>query len=192
MTSLSRVAPPFCLRGVIVHGHGRGGSKLGYPTANAKLDSATVAALEPYNNLVLFGWGCLEPNQPDTTPALKGEAPSCLSFADCGPHPFVMSVGYNPQFKDVALSAEVHFLYTFPCDFYGHVFRVEVLGAIREMSAFSSLQELIDTINNDVLRANEELAKDSMQAHRKDRFVQPDAVLTEAERSLPFFERMAS
>nr|AGU68201.1 riboflavin kinase [Herpetomonas muscarum] len=180
---------PWYLRGVVVHGHGRGGSQLGYPTANVKLDGPTIDALGTYNNLVLYGYGCIEPETPGSADGaiagVNGKADT--SAQNLGPFPFVMSVGYNPQFKDVALSAEVHFLQTFPEDFYGHVVRIVVVGSIREMYAFKSLQELIDTINNDVVKAEEHMKDGAVNIYAQDDFVQPDAKLPENVRtSLPY------
>ena len=121
------------LRGAVVHGHGRGGSQLGFPTANVALTPAITAALAPMKNGVFAGWACVEPE------------------TGVG-YPMVMSVGFNPHFKDKDLTAEVHFVHKFPEDFYGKCIRVAVLERIREMQKYDSLQALIDDITNDCRR----------------------------------------
>lgn len=153
---------PWYLRGVVVHGKGRGGSQLGYPTANIDLDEETVEALKLYNNLVLFGYGCLEPEGGTAAPA-----------EGFGPFPFAMSVGYNPQFENKALTAEVHFLQKFAEDFYDQTIRIAVLGSIRTMAAFKSLEELIATIDKDVEDTKQRLGDPACKAHEKEAFVTP-------------------
>lgn len=173
---------PWYLRGVVVHGHGRGGSKLGYPTANVQLDAATVQSLMDYNNLVLFGYGCIEGTTPNEGVAVE-------ESQQLGPFPFAMSVGYNPQFQDVALSAEVHFLETFAQDFYDSCIRIVVIGSIRPMYAFQSLDELISTINKDVAKTQEKLMLPEVSAFEKDPFIQPRNRLPPSVLSaLPYFK----
>ncbi|CAD2216713.1 riboflavin kinase [Angomonas deanei] len=151
------------LRGKVIHGFGRGGSQLGFPTANIELDDATTAALQKYKNLVIFGWGCVEPSSP----------PASLSPAECGPFPFAMSVGHNPQFKNKDLSAEVYFLHKFKEDFYGSYVRILCLGVLREQSAFTTLEELIQTIEKDCTDTSEQLKKEEFKKLESDPFLHP-------------------
>ena len=122
------------LRGRVVHGHGRGGTQLGFPTANLQLDESSTQRLAPMSNWVYGGWGVVE--------SAEGISPSAVM-------PFVMSVGFNPHFKDKALTVEVHFLHRFSADFYDTVVRIVSCYAIREQGAFTTLEALIDIIKRD-------------------------------------------
>nr|AGU68138.1 riboflavin kinase [Strigomonas oncopelti] len=163
------------LRGKVVHGHGRGGTQLGFPTANLELNAATIESLKKYSNLVIVGWGCVE--------GLPGHAG--------GPFPFAMSVGKNPQFKDLELTAEVYFLHKFENDFYGSYVRILCLGATREQAAFTTLEELIKTIENDVVQTKQVVAMKEYEACERDSFVQPDAVLPAEANVAPYYKELS-
>nr|AGU68216.1 riboflavin kinase [Strigomonas galati] len=163
------------LRGKVVHGHGRGGTQLGFPTANLELDAATIQSLKKYSNLVIVGWGCVE-----GLPEHKG-----------GPFPFAMSVGKNPHFKDVELTAEVYFIHKFESDFYGAQVRVLCLGATREQAAFTTLEDLIKTIEGDVCNTKRILAMPEYVACEKDSFVQPDTVLSPEMSVSPYYKELS-
>eukprot|EP00744_Colponema_vietnamica_P005883 GILI01008570.1.p1 GENE.GILI01008570.1~~GILI01008570.1.p1 ORF type:complete len:181 (+),score=32.92 GILI01008570.1:53-595(+) len=121
------------IRGLIVHGHGRGGTMLGFPTANIEVPESShiEEKLKDGINHVFYGWGVVEPNLDEVFPV-------------------VMSVGYNPHFKDVhKLAIEAHYLHKFEKDFYGSNVRVAVLGDLRVMGAFTTLEALIEVIKGD-------------------------------------------
>lgn len=61
----------------------------------------------------------------------------------------VMSIGYNPFYKNTVRSAEVHVLHKFFADFYGSHMRLLILGFIREEKDYKSLEALIEDINID-------------------------------------------
>ena len=58
-------------------------------------------------------------------------------------YPMVMSIGYNPFYKNTVRSAEVHILHKFAGDFYGAHMRLLILGFIREEKDYKSLDALI-------------------------------------------------
>lgn len=125
---------------------------LGFPTANIQVTKETAASTEAVLkdgiNHVFFGWGVVEGSLEKTA---CGEG--------CNVFPVVMSVGYNPHFKDVhTLAIEAHYLHTFKEDFYGSVVRVAVMGEIREMGAFTTLEALIEVIRSDCVEAGKRLA----------------------------------
>lgn len=165
---------PLFLRGKVIHGFGRGGTQLGYPTANIELDAAAIKFLRPFTNQVLWGWGCVEAAaeasaaQQNGDQQMKDALPGPL-----GPYPFVMSIGNNPQFKNVEISAEVYFLHKFDGDFYGRVVRIIILESIRLQSAFTTLEELIKTIDSDVVFAKEHLTMPEWAAYEKHDVVNP-------------------
>jgi len=54
----------------------------------------------------------------------------------------VMSIGWNPYYKNTQKTIEVHLLHQFPDDFYGEDLRVVVLGYLRPEANFPSLGTL--------------------------------------------------
>lgn len=85
--------------------------------------------------------------------------------------PMVMSIGNNPQYGNKEKSAEVHILKKYSEDFYGAKLGVVVVGFVRDMSKFTSLQQLIDAINSDVTFATEQLAKQPALSFKTDAFL---------------------
>ena len=129
-TGMAAATAVWGLRGKVVHGHARGGSQLGFPTANVAMNDAVVAALTPMKNGVFCGFAAVETEPLEVLP-------------------MVMSVGFNPHFKDQTLTAEVHFVHKFEKDFYVSVIRVAAIARLREQKQYDSLQGLIDDIRND-------------------------------------------
>ena len=73
----------------------------------------------------------------------------------------VMSIGYNPFYKNTVRSAEVHVLHAFASDFYGAHMRLQLLGFIREEKDYSGLEALIEDINFDCEVAKRSLAREA-------------------------------
>ena len=69
----------------------------------------------------------------------------------------VMSIGYNPFYKNTVRSAEVHVLHPFTADFYESHMRLLLLGFIREEKDYQSLEALVEDIMFDC-----EVARGSM------------------------------
>nr|AGU68098.1 riboflavin kinase [Angomonas desouzai] len=165
----------WCLRGKVIHGFGRGGSLLGFPTANIELDESTTKSLTQYKNQVIFGWGCVEQNASE----------------DAGPFPFAMSVGHNPQFANKELTAEVYFLHKFHSDFYDSYVRILCLGVLREQSAFTTIEELIKMIQGDCDNTQKLLKEEAYKPYEKDRFVLPTTTLTAEEtEKTPYYKEL--
>lgn len=170
---------PWFLRGKVIHGFGRGGTQLGYPTANIELTQEGIEFVKPYSNQVLWGWGCVEAESvANAEEALRNADPAQL-----GPFPFAMSIGNNPQFANAELSAEVYFLHKFPGDFYNCVVRIVTLESIRQQSAFTTLEELIKTIDGDIEFTKSHLKLEQWAPYEHVKMVQPAA--TGAELKLP-------
>ncbi|KAI8642841.1 hypothetical protein BD408DRAFT_416019 [Parasitella parasitica] len=129
---------PFALNGTVVKGYGRGSKQLGIPTANLS-DEAIDALVSGLETGVYYGWTQVE---------------------DLGSqvYPMVMSLGWNPYFKNEKRSAEVHIIHEFPDDFYDSRIRVLVLGFIRPEQNYPSLDNLIRDIKTDI-----EVAKRSLE-----------------------------
>ena len=71
----------------------------------------------------------------------------------------VMSIGYNPFYKNTVRSAEVHVLRRFGADFYGAEMRLLITGFIREERDYAGLEALIADINFDCDVARRSLAR---------------------------------
>ncbi|KAI1141504.1 riboflavin kinase [Hypoxylon sp. FL0543] len=74
-------------------------------------------------------------------------------------YPMVMSIGYNPFYKNAVRSAEVHVLHRFAADFYGAPMRLLILGFVRDERDYSSLDALVSDINIDCDVARQSLAR---------------------------------
>lgn len=119
---------PYFVRGEVVKGFGRGSKQLGCPTAN--FPNEVVSKLpEEIGTGVYYGLASVD----------KGQV-----------HKMVMSIGWNPYFNNTVKSMETHILHKFQGDFYGQTLKVAILGFLREMKNFSSLDELIQAINKDI------------------------------------------
>lgn len=177
---------PWFMRGKVIHGFGRGGTQLGYPTANLELTDEAIQFLKPYDNQVLWGWGCVETASVSeyADEALRNAAP-----AELGPFPFAMSIGKSPQFKNTEISAEVYFLHEFHADFYDCVVRIIVLEKIRMQSAFTTLEELIKTIDGDIRFTKEHLKLPQWAPYEHHKMVAPTVTAADVglSASLPAF-----
>ncbi|KAL7748501.1 riboflavin kinase [Sorochytrium milnesiophthora] len=139
--------PPYPLfaRGTVVKGFGRGSKQLGIPTANLPEDIAT-AITTSISTGIYYGWASVGPAQDR--------------------YPMVMSVGWNPYYKNEKKTAEVHIMHSFGQDFYGQELRIVVLGYIRDEKNYTSLEALIEDINTDIRVAHNSLARPAYEAYR--------------------------
>ncbi|KAL2756022.1 hypothetical protein ACRALDRAFT_1070824 [Sodiomyces alcalophilus JCM 7366] len=147
--------PPFPLNmeGKVISGFGRGSKELGIPTANLPVDAQKTPWIDDVKSGVYFGWASLSlpPDHPDRPSG--SDAPAFLLY------PMVMSIGYNPFYKNTVRSAEVHVLHPFSADFYDAHMRLLVLGFVREEKDYKSLDALIEDIRFDCVVANESLRR---------------------------------
>lgn len=123
--------------GTVVHGKGRGGKQLGFPTANLALDDELVPRLGVYAVWV----------------GIDGDL-----------HQGVANVGVNPTFGNNEISVEAHLL-DFDRDLYGSFIRVHFVQRIRNERKFASLDELKNRIALDCDLARTILAEPA--AHPK-------------------------
>ncbi|CAL8357258.1 riboflavin kinase [Gadus morhua] len=122
--------PYFC-RGEVVRGFGRGSKELGIPTANFP-DSVVEYLPADIGTGIYYGWACVG----------NGDI-----------RKMVMSIGWNPYYKNTKKSMETHVIHTFKEDFYGEILSVVLVGYIRPETSFPSLEALIAAINNDIEQA---------------------------------------
>ncbi|ORX34116.1 riboflavin kinase-domain-containing protein [Kockovaella imperatae] len=112
-------------------------------------------------------------------PAADAEPPAAepktLSAEDSRVWPMVMSVGWNPYYKNEKITAEVHILHPFAHNFYGHDMSVLVTGYIRPELDYVSKEALIEDINTDARVALNSLARPAYAALASDPFLAPSS-----------------
>ncbi|EPQ59584.1 riboflavin kinase [Gloeophyllum trabeum ATCC 11539] len=156
--------PPFPiqLEGAVQHGFGRGGKDLGCPTANLP-DEALPAMSEVTQTGVYYGYARVYPPK-DADKELKEEDVKVL--------PMVMSLGWNPFYKNERLTAEVHIMHDFASDFYGYYLKALVLGYIRPELDYISREALIEDIETDKKVALNSLSRPAYEKFQADPFFQ--------------------
>ncbi|OCU01123.1 riboflavin kinase isoform X2 [Xenopus laevis] len=144
--SAMKTLPYFC-RGEVVKGFGRGSKELGIPTANfaEKIVDRLPADI---STGIYYGWGQVG----------NGEV-----------YKMVMSIGWNPFYKNTKKSMETHIIHEFDKDFYGEILSIVIAGYIRPEKSFDSLDALISAIHSDIEEAKKQLELPEFQALR-DRF----------------------
>ncbi len=119
------------IRGKVIRGRKRGGSQLGFPTANLKLHDELCPKLGVY--------------------AVKVETILGSFFG-------VANIGFSPTFGDQMFTIEVHIL-DFNHDLYDTRLRINLVARLRDEKKFSSIEELSGQIKKDVKIAKEILTK---------------------------------
>jgi riboflavin kinase/FMN adenylyltransferase len=120
------------LVGEVIHGYGRGGKKLGFPTANLKVEEVLLPKPGIYSVWIAY----------------EGQR-----------FPGVANLGWNPTFQDHKFSIEVHIL-NFEKDIYGQTLRVEFVERQRDEVTFRGPGDLIAQIKKDIEQAKKVLAVD--------------------------------
>ncbi|KAL0269727.1 UNVERIFIED_CONTAM: hypothetical protein PYX00_007362 [Menopon gallinae] len=147
---------PHFAQGTVIKGFGRGSKELGIPTAN--LPPETIRLLpDEINTGIYFGWANVD----------FGEV-----------HKMVMSVGWNPYYKNDVKSMEVYIIHGFDEDFYGSTLRICMLGYIRPEMDFTSLDDLLKAIKNDIQIAERELDKPEFKSFKDNSFFKKDKGLS--------------
>ncbi|KAI0518095.1 hypothetical protein F5B22DRAFT_601681 [Xylaria bambusicola] len=175
--------PPFPLRmeGTVISGFGRGSKELGIPTANLPVDAAATPWIADARSGVYFGWASLAlprthpdassssspPSSTTTTTTTNNNTDNPSSSSSTTPppsfqiYPMVMSIGYNPFYKNSVRSAEVHILQAFGADFYDAPMRLLILGFVRDEKDYSGLDALVEDIRVDCDVARQSLAREA-------------------------------
>jgi riboflavin kinase len=163
------------MSGQVISGFGRGSKELGIPTANLPVDDALTPWISSVPSGVYFGWASLNlpPSHPDSIPTPTTTSTTTTTASNPPPsdglnrgengftvYPMVMSIGYNPFYKNTVRSAEVHVLHHFTSDFYGAEMRLLITGFIREEKDYAGLEALIADINFDCEVAKRSLARE--------------------------------
>jgi riboflavin kinase len=127
---------PLVLHAHVVHGFKRGSKELGCPTANLNMDELGKSGEELATG-IYYGWSRLE-----------GKV-----------YPSVLSVGWNPYYKNEKKTIETHLIQEME-DFYDKELSVMVMGFLRDEANFDSLEDLIDCINSDIEESKRSLSGD--------------------------------
>lgn len=122
---------PYQIRGVVQVGRKRGGTEIGFPTAN------------------------LQVNPDDLVPRIGVYVTQVICDGRC--YGGVLNIGYNPTFSENKLVAETH-IFDFDRDIYGRPIRVNLLKFIRDEKKYSGIDELAAQIGRDVVEAKKILA----------------------------------
>jgi len=130
---------PHRVEGPVVHGAGRGGRDLGYPTANLELPPYMTVPADG----VYAGWFSLLDDDPVDGSIVPGRR-----------YPAAISVGTNPTFGDTTRSVEA-FVLDETADLYGRLAAVDFVDRVRDMEKFSSVDELLVAMGRDVTRTRD-------------------------------------
>lgn len=150
------VAPfPLRLSGQVIKGFGRGSKELQIPTANIPISGLDVGGCSDISSGVYFGYASLNLNPTDPTPVL----------------PMVMSIGWNPFYKNEVRSVEVHIVHEFERDFYGVEMRLVVLGYIRPEYDYVSREALVDDIHTDIDVGLKSLEREAYARFKEDAYL---------------------
>ncbi|KAK2807330.1 hypothetical protein FQN50_005485 [Emmonsiellopsis sp. PD_5] len=186
--------PPFPMKlsGPVIKGFGRGSKELGIPTANIPPDS--LSAYGDVESGVYYGVAALDPamfkysRTSASDEGKKSAADADAAATEATIFPCVLSIGYNPFYKNTVRSVEIHLLPQFTPtpsspssspptptpstqtppqkspfhhlpDFYGANLNLLVLGYIRPEYDYVSLDALIEDIRIDCEVARRSLGR---------------------------------
>ncbi|KAI2787379.1 Riboflavin kinase [Penicillium oxalicum] len=172
---------PIRLSGPVIKGFGRGSKELGIPTANIPADNLSEEHPE-LSTGVYYGVVALDPRGPSQEKA-NGVNSGAEKSAPATILPAVLSIGYNPFYKNTVRSVEIHILsqLTEPSptavpqpkfhrmpDFYGTQLNLLILGYIRPEYDYVSLEALIEDIRVDCEVARQSLLRDAYRRYLVD------------------------
>jgi len=127
---------PYQIRGMVQVGKKRGGSEIGFPTANLKV------------------------NEEDLVPRIGVYVVQVICEDRC--YGGVLNIGYNPTFGEQTLVAETH-IFNFNKDIYGKQIKLNLLKFLRDERKFSGVQDLAAQIGKDAIEAKEALSDQQIE-----------------------------
>lgn len=83
----------------------------------------------------------------------------------------VMSIGWNPFYKNTIRSVEVHIVHSFPEDFYGTRMNLVILGFIRPEYDYVSKEALIEDIKMDIKVGLNSLEREGYSVFKEDEYL---------------------
>lgn len=160
------------LTGLSVGGHSDLPSGIYYGYASLDLSTASAATSSTSNSLLpspaahadrSSNHAVADLETPATAPPSRPLTPSATPRAP-KTYETVLSIGYNPYYKNTARSIEIHLLHSFAADFYGATLSLVILGYIRPEYDYVSKEALVEDIREDIRVAQRSLAR---EAYRK-------------------------
>ena len=142
---------PIVLEGEVVKGFGRGSKEIGCPTANFSQDVVENKLPATLDAGIYLGWAKLD-----------GECDRVEKA--------VVSIGWNPFYKNTKKSVETHILKTYDTDFYGRWMKLKICGYIRPELNFDGLDALIMAIKEDVEHAKQQLDQSIFLEMKEDEY----------------------
>lgn len=130
---------PHRVTGEVIHGQGRGGAQLGFPTAN--IDVAPGLAVPADGVYAAWFTASEGPERTDV------DADGDIELGSA--YPAAVSVGTNVTFGDTARTVEA-FILDRSADLYGLTGSIDFVGRIRGMEKFDGIDPLIERMNLDV------------------------------------------
>ncbi|PUU75695.1 hypothetical protein B9Z19DRAFT_1102808 [Tuber borchii] len=164
---------PLRLSGPVIKGFGRGSKELQIPTANIPIDGLRVGGCETVESGVYYGYAGLDipaTTDDDESPAATATA-TATTATDSKVFPMVMSIGWNPFYKNSVRSVEVHIIHTFSKDFYGVRMNLVILGFIRPEFDYVSKEALIEDIKMDIRVGEKSLQREGYRKYRNDPYL---------------------
>lgn len=86
-------------------------------------------------------------------------------------YPMVMSIGWNPFYKNTVRSVEVHIMHHFEKEFYDSHMNLVVLGFIRPELDYVDKESLINDITTDIDVAGRSLTRKAYAKFAKDAYL---------------------
>ena len=169
--NLGPLEPLLCVGGKVSKGFQRGSKLLGIPTANIPVEDEEnpeqQVLVEKLEAGIYFGWAQL----------YKEKVPSADEIDEEDEDNFeglvlktVVSVGWNPYFKNEKKTVEPHIIHTFEQDFYDYYIRVVLCGYLRPELDFTSMDALIDAIKKDIELSTKLLDEDAYASAKTHEF----------------------
>ena len=125
---------PWRLAGKVVQGFQRGSKQLGWPTAN--LDSVAFEdKLDASQEGVYIGWAKIHGGKTSEAQRV---------------HKAVLSIGWNPFYKNKERTVEAYIDHKFEEDFYGERMSLVICAFLRPQQDFDSLESLVEAISEDI------------------------------------------
>ena len=106
-----------------------------------------------------------------TDTPLTGAATPTTRTSHVEVYPSVLSIGYNPYYKNTVRSVEIHILHDFARDFYGAALNLLILGFIRPEYDYVSLEALVTDIKVDCEVAGRSLDRDAYRKLKGDEWL---------------------
>lgn len=83
----------------------------------------------------------------------------------------MLSIGYNPYYKNTTRSIEIHILASFDRDFYGAELSLVILGFIRPEYDYEGVDALVEDIREDIRVARRSLDREGYQSWKDDKWL---------------------